>query len=407
MFTGSKARIAIVAGFYSEGMGYSENCLSRALARRGHDVHVVTSTYNVYGNEPLYQQTYESFLGPARTSPGSRFVDGYQLHRLDTELISGYLRLKGLTSKIRAIRPDVVHSLEVASLQTWELACARPLLDFRLFCESHQNMSVVRPYMRNPNGEWMKRAGYRLTRTLPTYLASLAIERCYAVAPDCAEVVRRFYGVPSDKVTVMSLGADTETFHPVENGTDRTERDALRGELGFTTDDVVCVYTGRFTGDKNPLVLAKAIDALAVEGARFKGLFIGDGVQRREILSCRNTTVVPFMTHQQLSAHYRAADIGVWPRQESMSMIDAASSGLPLIVSDRMGEPERIDGNGTTYGEDDVRSMIAAIQRFSDPAVRAAHGAVGRRRMLAGFSWSNFAEALERDFLKALGCRAA
>ena len=50
------------------------------------------------------------------------------------------------------------------------------------------------------------------------------------------------------------------------------------------------------------------------------------------------------MSHRQLSAHYRAADIGIWPRQESMSMIDAASSGVPLIVSDKIGEPERVEG---------------------------------------------------------------
>jgi len=57
-----KLKIVIVSAFYSEGMGYSENCLSKALAKLGHDVHVVTSTYNVYGSEPLYSGTYREFL---------------------------------------------------------------------------------------------------------------------------------------------------------------------------------------------------------------------------------------------------------------------------------------------------------------------------------------------------------
>ena len=65
-----KLKIAIVSGFYSEGMGYSENCLSKALAKLGHDVHVVTSTYNVYGSEPLYDADYREFLGPATTAVG-------------------------------------------------------------------------------------------------------------------------------------------------------------------------------------------------------------------------------------------------------------------------------------------------------------------------------------------------
>ena len=57
-------RIAVVSAFYSEGMGYTENCLPRALAGRGHEVHVVASTFNVYGNDPLYDETYREFLGP-------------------------------------------------------------------------------------------------------------------------------------------------------------------------------------------------------------------------------------------------------------------------------------------------------------------------------------------------------
>jgi glycosyltransferase involved in cell wall biosynthesis len=397
-----KLKIVLVSAFYSEGMGYSENCLSRALARRGHEVHVVTSTYNVYGNEPLYDATYREFLGPAQTDVGTRAVDGYHVHRLDTDIVSGYIHIKGLTRQIRAIAPDIVHSLEVASLQTWELALAKPILGYKLFCESHQNMSVVRPYMRDNNGPWIKRAGYRLTRTLPTYLASQAIERCYAVAPDCAEVAGRFYGVPAAKLTVMSLGADTDTFHPVLDEEDRRTRSELRTRLGYGDDDIVCVYSGRFTTDKNPLVLAQAVDLLSRRDDHFKALFIGNGAQRDEILGCRNAKVVPFMTHRALSEHYRAADIGVWPRQESMSMIDAAASGLPLIVSDQIGEPERVSGNGKMFEENNADSLADVIRSFATQGERETYGSEGRRRMLAGFSWSRFAEVLERDFLRAL-----
>ena len=151
----------------------------------------------------------------------------------------------------------------------------------------------------------------------------------------------------------------------------------MRGRFGLSADDIVCVYTGRFTTDKNPLALAQAIDALAEIDPRYKGLFIGDGEQRPEIVSCRNTTVVPFMTHAGLAQHYRAADIGVWPRQESMSMIDAAASGLPIVVSNAVGEVERVNGNGRMYrGErreqpsgGPARSGAPRIARRSEPSV--------------------------------------
>lgn len=395
-------RIVIVSAFYSEGMGYSENCLARALARLGHEVHVVTSTYNVYGNEPLYDATYASFLGSAEVAPGTREVDGYQVHRLPSHLLAGYVRLRGLGATIRGLRPDVVHSLEIGSLQTWELALGRIAGDYRLFTETHQNMSVVRSYMRDPNGPFLKRLGYRLTRTLPTALASRAVERCYAVAPDCREVATRFYGVPASKVKVVSLGADTDVFHPVEDDEDAARRDELRAKLGFGPTDIVAVYTGRFSPAKNPLVLAKAIEKLGGTDPRFKALFIGEGAQRDAIAQTPNAVVLPFMTHRSLADHYRAADLGVWPRQESMSMIDAAAAGLPVIVSERVGEPERVAGNGRLYVEDDVDSLADAIWSLVDPEERKRCGAIGRRKTLAGFNWARFAEALAEDFRQAV-----
>jgi glycosyltransferase involved in cell wall biosynthesis len=208
--------------------------------------------------------------------------------------------------------------------------------------------------------------------------------------------------VPGSKVKILSLGADTETFHPVGSELERSARRELRTSLGFTEDDIVCVYTGRFSRDKNPLVLAKAIDALSDVAPQFKGLFIGDGVQRAEIEACRNTTVVPFMTHRRLSEHYRAADIGVWPRQESMSMIDAAASGVPLVVSDRMGEPDRVIGNGRMYVEDDVASLAEALRSFTSPDQRQTFGEAGRQKMLDGFNWTTFAQTLEGDFIESL-----
>ena len=399
-----KLKIVIVTAFYSEGMGYSENCLPRALARLGHEVHVIASVYNVYGNEPLYDETYKAFLGPSQMPIGSRTVDGYTLHRLESSLMFGYVHIKGLGAKIRELDPDIVHSLEVASLQTYFIGLIKPFTRFKLFTETHQTMSVMRPYMKHPDGQLLKRAIFRMTRTVPTALCCTGMELCYAVTPDCGEVAMRFYGVPKEKVRYLSLGSDTDTFHPIDGEAEQKERAALRARLGYTDDDIVCVYTGRFNDDKNPLVLAKAIDKMSETpaNARYKGLFIGHGAQKPAIAACRNVQVVPFMTHRDLAAHYRAADIGVWPRRESMSMIDAASSGVPLVVNHTIGEPARVEGNGLMYQENDVEDLIRVLDSLRDAAMRQKLGAEGRRKMMQGFSWPAFAKTVEADFYAAL-----
>jgi hypothetical protein len=166
---------------------------------------------------PDYAKTYQEFLGPPRVSPGTMAVDGYQVHRLDASVRGGYIVSAGLMAKVREIGPDVVHSLEIASLQTYQLAILRLFKRFALFCETHQHMSVVRPFLKQP-GSLLKKAMYRATRTWPTHLASLAVEKCYAIAPDCVEVATRFYGVPREKVRLQSLGAD---YGSVPAGRDR------------------------------------------------------------------------------------------------------------------------------------------------------------------------------------------
>ena len=50
-------KIVIVADWFSENMGYAENCLPKALAELGHDIHVVTSTAQVYFNTKFYKNS--------------------------------------------------------------------------------------------------------------------------------------------------------------------------------------------------------------------------------------------------------------------------------------------------------------------------------------------------------------
>jgi len=395
-------KVVIVTAFYSEGMGYTENCLPRALASLGHEVHVVTSSLNVYGTSADYEQTYSAFLGPAEQGTGRFEVDGYTVHRLAHELMAGYVRIKGLGSAVRRLAPQVVHCTEIASLQAFELAALKPFSGYKLFSESHQHLSVLRPYLRAPAGHRLRKAAYRLTRTWPTALASLANEKCYAIAPDCVYVANKFYGVPLGKLKLQSLGTDTELFHPPLTQAEWAVRRKMRTDLGFAEDAIVCVYTGRFTPDKNPLILAQAVERLAADDPRFRSVFVGEGPQKDAIALCRNAKILPFMRHSELARAYRMADVAVWPRQESMSMLDAAASGLPLIVSDAMGESERVAGNGTVYREGSVDDMIRALGALADEEQRRTLGNAGRAKMVRSFSWVSIARSIADDYAAAL-----
>jgi glycosyltransferase involved in cell wall biosynthesis len=387
-------------------MGYTENCLPKYLAALGHEVHVITSALNVYGHTPEYRETYQAFLGPADQGVKSFTIDGYIVHRLAYRMIASYVMIRGLARKVKELAPEIVHSTEIASLQSFKLAALRPFMRFKLFTETHQHLSVMKPFLVDGRGSRLKTLGFRMTRTLPTYCASMAVEKCYAIAPDCVYVANRFYGVPKDKIVLQSVGTDTELFHPAMTAGEIAERQRMRSEAGYSDDDIVCLYTGRFSRDKNPLLLAKAVDALCLVEPGFKSLFIGDGAQRAEILACRGARVLPFMNHTDLAKIYRMCDIAVWPCQESMSMLDAAASGLPLVVSAAIGARERVVGNGVLYEENSVKELERALSSLASRIERESLGVHGRSKMIENFNWRRIAESVVADYAKVVGERS-
>jgi glycosyltransferase involved in cell wall biosynthesis len=395
-------KIVLVSAFYSEGMGYSENCLPKALASLGHDVHVITSNLNVYGNLPDYNKTYESFLGSADQGIGEFEIDGYTVHRLPATLLMGYVYIKTMYKKLMAISPDVVQVTEIASLNTFNLVLLKPFIKFSLFTETHQHLSVVKPYVKNKKGYFVKRLAYYLTRTLPSAIASLFVEKCYAISPDCADVAHEFYGVPRRKLKIQPLGTDTDLFHPAVSEEEMKSREELRSQLGYSGKDIVCIYSGRFSNDKNPLLVAESVEKLAGEGLPFHALFIGEGTQGGQIHNCHNAQVLSFMKHHMLAEYYRIADIAVWPTQESISMLDAAASALPLVVSDQIGEIDRVDGNGRTFKEGEINDLCKVLHELGDELTRTTLGKIGRKKMDKSYSWNNIAISVTKDYRDSL-----
>ncbi len=102
-----EVRIVVTSDWFSEKMGYAENCLPKALASLGHDVHLVTSNTVPYFNSPSYRDVYERFLGPGVVACGTSQVDGFHVHRLPYALHRGHVMLRGLAKTLRVLAPEV------------------------------------------------------------------------------------------------------------------------------------------------------------------------------------------------------------------------------------------------------------------------------------------------------------
>lgn len=382
-------------------MGYLENLLPRHLSRLGHDVHVITSSLPPYYQASSAEQLFGIFAACDRLVPGTvETYDGYTLHIVDHGFFLGRLRLKGLWSKLRRLAPDVVQIGTPIGINALQLALITILSRFVLFTGNHQGFSTFPLACRNLPWYHPARLKVLLTRGIHGRFVSLWTEKCYAVTPDCAINAWRYFGVQQHKVEVMLLGVDTESFHPCMTTADLASRSEIRKKLGFSDEDIVCAYSGKMDESRNPLLLARAIKHLHTLGRPFRAFFIGEGPQREEIESMR-FSVLDFMPYNQVANYFRAADIAVWPGWESISQLDAAACGIPIVVGDVAYYRNHVDGNGFVYKTGNLADLIKVLGSLEDPHLRQELGRCGAEKMYQSFSWSSIALRRSNDYQKA------
>jgi len=368
------------------------------------EVHVITMDVAPYQSMRNFEETYGSFDGARNFVCGSTVVcHGFSVHVLPHRNTFGYPRMLGLKRKLRQLRPDIVQTTTPVGWATLEAALASRRIGYKLFTGNHHHASVF-PLAAKRLAFWRtERLKNTLTRALPGWVAGVFTEKCYAIAPDCAELAAKFFGVPGHKLVISPLGVDTDLFFPTRTSEDRATRESLRNELRFSADDIVCVYSGRFTSDKNPALLAAAIEDLSAMGHPFRGLFIGKGMQEQEIRVRRRCSVLPFMPVSELGKWYRASDIGVWPTQESTSMLDASACGLPVVSNDTAAISARLLGGGAQYRLNDLEDLKRVLVALKDPQLRNEFGARGAERMKMECSWESIALNRMCDYRAAIG----
>lgn len=394
-------KIAFITDWFAEEMGYAENALPKAMAALGHQVHVVTSTLLPYGNSKTYTQIYGKFLGPAERNRGTKQIDGYTVHRLPwkNSRICGGIKIKGLLGKLREISPHIVQTFDISTASTLQAILGKCRVSYELFVGCHIHASV---FPRDIRGLGHKVRAARAKVMAP--IINSCIKTCYAISEDCASIAMVFFRIDRKKIKTVPLGVDVRLFKPPEDAASQHTRSKVRQLLRFNEEDIICIYTGRLSEDKGPLILARAIEHLFSKGNKFRGLFVGDGPQNYvQLIKDNNGCVVKsFVPYSELPGIYTAADIGVWPKQESTSQLDAAASGLPIILSDKIMVKERVDGNGLCYKEGDSFALASTIEALGNSDLRRKMGRVGAERIRRELSWDVLAQKRILDYEEVL-----
>ncbi len=244
----------------------------------------------------------------------------------------------------------------------------------------------------------------------------LNADRIVTLLPNAYSYLARF-GIPENKVTVVSNGVDVSRLDGIERQFPthiEMVLDKLRGAF-------IVVYTGAH-GLANRLdVIIDAAAKCATDGeARIEFLLIGNGpdklrLQQRVIeLQLQNVTFVDRIDKELILPLLRRCDAGVIALtncslyQYGISpnkLFDYMLAGLPVVMAgDSPDNPIGNSGGGVIVPYDDANGMAQALMDLAGDREKAhAMGLKGRQYVTERHSSAYLASLMEETLLMALG----
>ncbi|HEY0636048.1 MAG TPA: glycosyltransferase family 4 protein [Pseudonocardiaceae bacterium] len=213
---------------------------------------------------------------------------------------------------------------------------------------------------------------------------------------------------PRAALEFLPSGVDTDVFAP-----DAGARAEIRSRYGLGERPVVSCIS-RLVPRKGQDTLIRALPEIRrrVDGAAL--LIVGNGPYRGRLERlaaehgvAAHVTFTGGVPWEELPAHFAAGDVFAMPCRthgrgldvEGLGIVflEAAASGLPVVVGRSGGAPETVrDGETGTLvdGRDVTEVATATVELLADPGLAAKYGAAGRDWMTHEWRWDRHATRL-------------
>ena len=347
-------RVAHVTIFYQEGLGYEENYLGFFQASSGADVSIITSTLPV-----ATWQGRNQFQTEKENGINKKF--NVSIHRLEAifQARNGtQVLLRGLRNTIKKIDPDIMHIHGPVGMLTFQALMAAKALDIPVVVDNHLCYFNLRPYT------FLKWIYYRAFGWIILRSFDSVVGRYLPLMADCENVLHHELGVPYERMTHTTLGADTKVFN-----FQPAARKRLREQFGIPLDSLVITFVGRISPEKEVDVLIAAWNRLALRHGAYLALIGPLTKQEEESLVAlvdpklkRMLKITGYVHHLELPEYLSFCDVGVWPASPGISTIQAMSCHLAIVSA----EPQAIGhlmahGNGELFPRGDENALVETL----------------------------------------------
>ncbi|KAF8397403.1 hypothetical protein HHK36_016317 [Tetracentron sinense] len=367
--------------------------LHLALAKRGHELHIFT-TSSSNSSFPRYPLINLNFHLSKPTAAGY----------LDQALVWKQFQTQNSSGKSF----DVIHTESVGLLHTRSRNLTNLAVTWHGIAYETIHSDIIQELVRTPE----EPRAYVLTERAIKVVEEVKFFRSYAhhvaTSDHAGDVLKRIYMIPEERVHVILNGVDEEIFKP-----DFTHGKDFRKKFGIPESRALVLgMAGRLVKDKGHPIMFEALKQMLMEDDSFrKSVFVlvaGDGPWSGRYRDLGpNVLVLGPLEQAQVARFYNALDIFVNPTLRAQgldhTLLEAMLSGKPVMATrfaSIMGSVIVGSEMGYTFSPE-VASLKEALYGVwrDGRGVLEKKGEVARQRGLKLFTASKMTAAYERLFL--------
>lgn len=339
--------------------------IAKYLAKRGHDVSVITAHY--------------------RDTPIDERMDGFLVHRVSWPRV----RFGVIIFWIKAflyllkIKPDIVH------VQGSDLSAL-----------------LLKKFSGTPYVVWGQ--GQEYTRS-PFIIAVIRIlmknaDAALALTEHMRMVIQNIY---MRRVLVVPNGVDLKLYNNIS-------RDNARKKLNIACSNFILIFVGRFAPVKGLPFLIAAVSMIKNEIPNIKLLLIGYGDEQDNLkesvkkLNLENNIVfLGPIENTEIPAYLSASDVFVLPSLSEglpLVILEAMAAGLPIIATKITGMPEIIQEgkNGFLVEPANPNDLADRIIYLCNNSLVRKYISENNKAKSEHFGWEKIAEKLEDIYISIL-----
>ncbi len=359
-------KIVHLMGYFVPEFGYQEYYLAKKHKQMGHDVYVIASDllYPFPNIETMLKEA-----GARETSrkrkPGFSMMDGIKVYRLKHIFeYSDFILVKGLKNTLAKIKPDVVFAHESRQGLPALAACYKNKIGYKLVVDQHDF------YHKIPNHPLIKKLfrflDYFLFRKFIVNYSLKRADKIVAVTQETKDFLIQTHNINSQKISLIPLGVDTDFFK-----FDNKTRLSVRKKFKIKENDVALIFSGTIVRRKGIELLLEALSEIKNENVKLLIVGSGDVSYMKELkdlsrrFEIQNKVIFAgFVKKEAVKNYFSAADIGVWPGNNSVSIMEAMACKLPIIMVDLQLSHLVSYNNGIKFPQNNKEKLKDALNKI-------------------------------------------